>query len=179
MVLNQEKLRELIKDGLITDYVDLDRQLQPAGFDLTLRDVYEYRQEGRVDFDNSQRRIAKTKKLKPDNEDWYFLSPGSYKILINETITLPNDVVALSRTRSTLLRNGAFVETGVGDPGYKGKYQCLLVVRNPHGIHIKKYSRIIQVVFVSTAETIPYDGIFMEEGENVKPEKVIKPDDTE
>lgn len=179
VALNKKRIRELIKKGLIKDYIELDRQLQSAGFDLTLRDVYTYRQEGRVDFDNSERRIAKTKKLKPDNDDWYFLAPGAYKILINESVSIPKDVVVLARTRSSLLRNGAFIESGVGDPGYSGNYQCLLVVRNPHGIHLKKYSRIVQLVFFSTEETVPYVGIYNEEGKKADDETVIKPEDTE
>lgn len=184
MVLNQETIRELIKDdGLIVDYVNLDTQLQGAGFDLTLRDVYYYINEGRVDFDNRERRIAKTKKIKPDNEEWYFLGPGAYKIQFNEGVKMPTDVVAIARTRSTLLRNGAFIDTGVWDPGFGGRSFSLLVVRNPHGIHIKKYSRVVQLVFFRCGEAPRYDGVYNYElfvkDEEAENDKVIRPKDTE
>ena len=40
-----------------------ESQIQPAGVDLTLKEVHSFEDAGEIDFDNSKRRISKTKKL--------------------------------------------------------------------------------------------------------------------
>jgi len=77
---------------------------------------------------------------------------------------MPLDVVAIARTRSTLLRNGATVETAVWDPGYKGRSSSLLVVHNPEGIRLKKDARIAQLVFFRVKEVAEgYSGVYQNE----------------
>ena len=164
-MLNSSEIRQLIEDGqLITDYIDLDRQLQPTGFDLSLSEVLAYADGGSVDFSNVERVIPKTTPLEPDEDGWYSLRQGCYVIVYNEVVRIPLDIVALARSRSTVLRNGAAVETAVWDPGYQGRSSSLLVVHNPHGIRLKRDARVAQLVFFRIEEVGKgYDGIFQRE----------------
>jgi len=42
-MLNDKQLRELITEyKLVTNYIDLDTQLQPSGFDLSLESIEAY-----------------------------------------------------------------------------------------------------------------------------------------
>lgn len=76
----------------------------------------------------------------------------------------PLDVAAMARTRSTLLRNGAVIETAVWDPGYNGRSSSLLVVHNPYGIRFKKDARIAQLVFFRINEVGEgYTGVYQNE----------------
>jgi dUTP pyrophosphatase len=55
-MLNIEEIRRLIEDqGLIREYVDLETQLQPSGFDLSLKEVREFSGSGSADFSNEER----------------------------------------------------------------------------------------------------------------------------
>ena len=164
-MLNSKAIRHLIEtQQLITGYVDLDKQLQPAGFDLSLREVHAHWGAGAVDFDNRERRLAPTRQLKPDAEGWYALAQGCYMIVYNEAVRMPLNVVALARSRSTVLRNAAAVETAVWDPGYQGRSSSLLVVHNPHGIRLKQDARVAQLVFYSTDEVEKgYSGVYQNE----------------
>lgn len=170
-MLNSKEIRRLIEERrLIEGYIDLDRQLQPSGFDLSLGEVYVYEGSGSADFSNRERRIAPTRRLQPDGEGWYDLYRGCYVIVYNEVVRMPLDVAAIARTRSTLLRNGATVETAVWDPGYEGRSSSLLVVHNPDGIRLKRGARVAQLVFFRTGEVEEgYAGVFqgerMERGE--------------
>ncbi|UCD43928.1 MAG: deoxyuridine 5'-triphosphate nucleotidohydrolase [Candidatus Bathyarchaeota archaeon] len=153
MLLNKDEIRALIEEqGLISNYNDLDTQLQPAGFDLTLREVYSFAGSGSVDFSNLERVIAGTEPFLSDFDGWYWMPEGSYIVVYNEEVRMPLDVAALARTRSTLLRNGAVIETAVWDPGYKGRSSSLLVVHNPYGIRFKKDARIAQLIFFRILE---------------------------
>jgi dUTP pyrophosphatase len=164
-MLNSSEIRHLIETRqLITDYIDLDRQLQPSGFDLSLGELLDFRGGGSVDFSNVEREIPQTMPLEPDEDGWYSLQQGCYTIVYNEVVRIPLDVVALARSRSTMLRNGAAVETAVWDPGYQGRSSSLLVVHNPHGIRLKRDARVAQLVFFRIEEVGKgYDGIFQRE----------------
>lgn len=145
-MLNAREIRRLIKTRqLITGYIDLEKQLQPSGFDLSLREVHAYAGGGTVDFSNKERTIAPTTPLQPDAEGWYTLNRDCYLIMYNEVVKMPLDLVAIARPRSTLLRNGVTMETAVWDPGYHGKGSSLLVVHNPSGVRLKKNARMTQL----------------------------------
>ncbi|HDI52838.1 MAG TPA: deoxyuridine 5'-triphosphate nucleotidohydrolase [Candidatus Bathyarchaeota archaeon] len=146
--LNREEIRRLIgEERLITGYIDIEKQLQPAGFDLTLAEVYEFLDAGSVDFTNEERRLPEMRPLKPDGEGWYRLPRGCYLIVYNEAVRIPLDIVAIARPRSTLLRCGASIGTAVWDPGYEGRSSSLLMVHNPHGIRLKRNARVVQLLF--------------------------------
>lgn len=164
-MLSSEAIRKLIETReLVTGYVDLDKQLQPAGFDLSIREIQSYAGGGRVDFTNEERILAPTAVLAPDPQGWYNLTEGSYLVTYNETIKMPLDLVALARSRSTVLRNGATVETAVWDPGYHGRSSSLLVVHNHGGIRLKQNARIVQLLFLGTDEVKKgYNGMYQNE----------------
>ena len=162
-VLNmQEIARRILDDGLIRDYIDLDVQLQPNGFDFTLKSVFKVKGDAKVDFDNSHRILPEAEEIEFD--DWIFLTKGYYKIVFNEIVKLSRDLMAIGRPRSTLVRSGANVLTAVWDAGYEGRSEAGLVVYNENGIWLKRNARIMQMVFIKlTGETKPYAGKYHKE----------------
>ncbi|MET1125103.1 MAG: deoxyuridine 5'-triphosphate nucleotidohydrolase [Archaeoglobaceae archaeon] len=164
-VLSKEEIRRLIEEeGLIRDYLDLETQLQPNGFDCTLGKVFKLRSAGKVDFDNSQRVICDAEEV--DFVEWVYLPKGVYRVRINEVVKLPKDVIAIAKPRSTLARNGVSLITAFWDAGYEGRSEVGLVVHNEYGIWLRRNSRILQLVFLRLcSETEGYSGIFL--GENV------------
>ena len=164
-MLNSETIRRLIETRqLITGYLDLEKQIQPAGFDLSLKEVQAYEGAGGVDFSNEERTIAATTMIRPEEKGWYDLAHGCYVIVYNEVVKMPLNLVALARSRSTVLRNGACIETAVWDPGYQGRSSSLLVVHNSRGIRLKQNARVAQLVFFNVEEVDKgYSGIYQNE----------------
>jgi len=164
-MLNDKILRKLITEhNLVTGYLDLDKQLQPSGFDLSLDSVEAYLGGGAVDFSNKERVIAETRPIEPDNDGWINLEKGVYKVVYNEVVKMPMNVAAIARTRSTLLRNGAEVGTAVWDPGYEGRSSSMLTVHNPHGLRLKKDARVAQLIFFETGDVEKgYSGVYQKE----------------
>ena len=164
---SKERLKELIygKPPLIEGYIDLDQQLQPNGFDLTLRQVDVMQTPGQIATDNSRRQVSDLSPLIFDGLGFIDLPAGIYSITFNEIVHLPRNIMALATPRSSLLRCGATVNTAVWDAGYSGRSQSLLVVYNPRGIRLEKNARIIQIVFFALdGETEGYQGAY--QGEN-------------
>jgi len=70
-MLNDQAIRKLVEDEkLITNYIDLDKQLQSSGFDLSLESIEEFLGGGAVDFSNAERVIAETKPIKENKDEW-------------------------------------------------------------------------------------------------------------
>jgi len=147
ILAKHEILDRIARDKLVEGYVNLKQQLQPASFDLTLESIHALEEKGALDFDNTARTIPKTRKLEFDEKNWVDLKPGAYKIRFNETIHLPDDLTALSVSRSSLARCGAFTHAGWWDPGYHGRGEALLTISGK-GLRLKKNARVAQMIFL-------------------------------
>jgi dUTP pyrophosphatase len=167
-ILSKRDILGLIqqKPPLIEDYVSLEEQLQPNGFDLTLKEVCMMQTGGRIAVSNAQRAVSSLLPLRYDDTDNVDLRPGAYAVTFNEIVNLPKNIMALGAPRSSLLRCGVTVNNAVWDAGYCGRSQALLVVHNPLGFKVQRNSRINQLVFIELAsETEGYKGTY--QGENI------------
>ena len=151
---------------LVEGWVDLEKQVQPNGIDLTLREVALLQSPGRITVADSQRQLSDLAPLVFDGLGFIDLMPGAYVITYNEIVHLPKNVMALATPRSSLLRCGVMVHTAVWDAGYSGRSQSLMVVYNPHGFRVERNARIVQLVFYRlTQKTEGYRGAY--QGENI------------
>lgn len=164
--ISKNQIRRLILEkNLISDYISLEIQLQPNGFDCTLRKVGRLKAQAKLDFDNSEREIPEVEEIEFKN-DWVFLEKGYYRAYLNEVVRIPKNMMALARPRSSLIRAGANILTAVWDAGYEGRSEVGLVVYNESGIWLKRNARIVQLVFFTLdSETEGYAGIYR--GENI------------
>ena len=159
MILPKQHLSNVI-EKLISE-----SQMQPAGIDVTLKEVRKFDSPGKIDFDNSTRKISDSTAMEYDNEEVH-LTPGSYKVVFNEYVKIPPTVAAMCLPRSSLLRCGADLNCALWDPGYEGRSEALLVVYNEHGITLRKNAKIGQLVFIKLSEKSDslYEGQY--KGEN-------------
>jgi len=167
-VLSKQDIHRLLQrePPLVEGYIDLETQVQPNGFDLTLREIALLQTAGKIAVSDSQRVISGLAPLVFDGLGFIDLMPAAYIITYNEVVHLPNDVMALAKPRSSLLRCGVTVGTAVWDAGYSGRSQSLMVVHNPQGFRLQRNSRIVQLVFLQlTQETEGYHGAY--QGENI------------
>lgn len=168
-VLSREQLRDLLvrnEPPLLADYIDLDAQLQPNGFDVTLREVSRYVGKGQIGARAEDRKLPQLVPLEFDAEGWITLEPGPYHILYNEIVSLPDSLMALGRPRSSLGRGGVTIHTAVWDAGYSGRSTSLMSVLNPEGFRVQRDARVMQLVFIemATATVSGYAGQY--QGEN-------------
>jgi dUTP pyrophosphatase len=167
-ILSRQDILNLIqqKPPLLENYLKLEDQVQPNGFDLTLREVAALKTSGLIAVSNAQRKVSNLETLAFDEKGYLDLSQGSYVITYNEIVNLPKKVMALGAPRSSLLRCGVTVQMAVWDAGYSGRSQSLLVVFNPQGFRIERNARVAQLVFMELAdETVGYHGVY--QGENI------------
>jgi dUTP pyrophosphatase len=168
-ILSKQDILNLVGGNppLIAECVKLEDQVQPNGFDLTLREIATIRSPGTIAISNNDRVLSGLDPIITDSKGFYSLAQGSYVITFNEIVSLPKDVMALGQPRSSLLRCGVTVNMAVWDAGYSGRGQALLTVFNPQGFKLQKNARVAQLVFFQlAAETEGYSGTY--QGENTK-----------
>ncbi|MCI0504192.1 deoxyuridine 5'-triphosphate nucleotidohydrolase [Candidatus Micrarchaeota archaeon] len=152
MILPRQHLEEAkIFEGLHAS------QFQPCGIDITLKEVYRFKSPGTIDFDNKERKISDVEPVPFAGEGdasahRVSLATGAYKVIFNEYVRIPKNVAGLCLPRSSLLRCGVTLECAVWDPGYEGRSEALLIVRNEHGVNFKRNAKIGQMIFIRLAE---------------------------
>ena len=170
MALNRDELKERVEEeGLVQNYIHLETQLTPQGFDLTVDEIHEIEGKGKIDFSNGEREIPDSRPLKPEKENpdddygWWHLEQGTYKIVMNEKVDIPNNLTGFAFPRSSLLRMGVTIENAVWDAGFTGTGSFKLSVDNPDGVSIKENARVNQIVFERISEADEgYSGRYQE-----------------
>ena len=165
--LDRDSIGHMIEGNppLLEDFLSLEAQLQPNGFDMTVREVAKLDNPGAVGAADADRILSETETMEFGSDGWLQLKPGPYLVTFNEIVNLPLDVMALGRPRSSLLRSGVGVHTAVWDAGYHGRSQALLVVYHHDGYRVQRDARLMQLVFfqMETAASKGYQGRFQSE----------------
>ena len=141
-----------------------DAQIQPNGVDLTLGDVLEQVEAGRVGVDGKT--VGDREPVESD-ADGFDLDPGGYILQYVETISIPEDHVGFLYPRSTLMRNSCMLNTAVWDAGYEGKGEGLLQVHHP--IRLERGARVAQLVLAEAGHEDVYAGTYQGERTDEEP----------
>ena len=168
--LNRDSIASLLGSHppLLDECPDVHRQLQPNGIDVTVRSVASFPPDaapGAIGVSDTDRELPNPTELDFGSDGWLVLSPGHYLVTFNEVVNLPRWLMALGRSRSSLLRMGVSLHTAVWDAGYRGRSQALLVVHNPAGFRLQRDARVAQLVFfpLNAPDTQGYDGQYQRE----------------
>src|SRR3989338_11134760 len=153
--------KRIVELGLVHNLQDEKQQVQPAGVDFTLKQLATLESAGIIDFTNMERVLPEYKLIEFDS-DMVRLQQGVYLAEFNETVSLPNNIIGIMRTRSSVFRSGATLTAGVIDPGYSGAIGALLQVWNKKGISLTRNARLAQWVFaeVNGPSEESYKGVY-------------------
>ena len=94
--------------------------------------------------------------LNPYEDGYWYLTPGTYEIIMENIINVGDDEAGWVITRSTLNRNGLFITSGLYDSGYHGVMAGALHVTAP--ARIKKGTRVGQFLLFKSQSLKKYDG---------------------
>ncbi len=132
---------EIRDRGIVTGFAP--EALQQQGIDVRVENIKELTGVGHIP--------AQGKTKLPEyvdagiNDNVWILPPGYYEVELMEGINMPDNAALTYKTRSSLVRCGAIVESGQFDAGFKtDKAGCFLVVHRI--ITIEKGARIAQVL---------------------------------
>lgn len=157
-----------IESGWITGIQDTEVQVQPNAIDFTLDRVFNISDNEFIvakDLANPKKEL---KQMRGGNEllpypdrrtgiQLFNLDSGSYDILSDLYVELPEGVAAMLVARSTFVRNGLFLVSGLYDSGFKGHIGCVL--HNMKGVaKVQKGVRVGQIIFIEASSAGTYAG---------------------
>ncbi len=89
----------------------------------------------------------------------FHLKPGSYSITFDQGCKLPADKTAFIRHRSSMLRCGAIITSGVYDPGFEVDEMGGVMIASETMV-IEKGARVAQIIMMENTPADLYDGQF-------------------
>ena len=127
------------------------------GFDVSLKEIKCLMGTGVVHKDKTD--VPTYKALPCDPEGYYNLQKGVYSITFNEGGTIPQNSCGWIKTRSSLIRGGCIIESGLYDTGFSCEdFGAVLFVFNP--IRIEQNARVAQFLLFDAEEAELYEGQF-------------------
>lgn len=154
MLLSADKLVEFLNTR------DLGAKAQ-VGYDLTVKEVKRIN-GGMVLADKTTvEDYATITPIKtPTDKIIYKLEPDTYSITFEQGCKLDSQHSAFIRHRSSILRCGGIITSGVYDPGFEvDEMGAVLIATKP--IIIEKGARVAQIVIFENYETQAYSGQFL------------------
>jgi len=152
MILGHSELRKLIaSDKLIEGLSKRDLE-NPEGcvFDLQIDKVFELKGKAFLGID--ERETPETIELasyEPGKKSTFVFQPNKYYLVKTvEKITLPENIAAVFRSRSTLFRCGLTLHTGIANPGFSGSLYFGLANLGALPVKIELGARIASVIFM-------------------------------
>lgn len=151
--------KRIIEEKIITNVTP--KAIQPQGVDVRVKEIREVIGTGQVTVDATY--LPKYHLVEVSTgvfgDKYYTLLPGKcYEVVLMEGFDIPNGRALDFKTRSSLVRCGAIVESGQFDAGFKTKNGgCFIYVTNR--IKIEVGARIAQAIVTETdlSEDL-YDG---------------------
>ncbi len=146
--------RKAVEEKWITGIRD-ESQMQPNAIDVTADRVFKLNNHNVFTFNSA----GKTHRNRTElvNSDIWELEPGVYDIVSECYVEMPQRAAGYLITRSTLNRNGVFIQSGLYDSGYKGPVQCMLY--NLFGMTVLEPGiAVAQFIFVEAPSGHNYKG---------------------
>jgi deoxycytidine triphosphate deaminase len=159
---------QMIEQGYIRNLVDLEKQVQPNAVDFTVDQIQEF-----VSVDGpygsiptfyvgeSEKAMRKQQILPTSyldgQEVWALKQNSEFDIVSDVYVEVPEGYAAMLILRSTFVRNGCWLASGLYDSGFKGNIGAVLHTGGAAAI-IEKGTRIGQIIFVESGTAKLYAG---------------------
>lgn len=155
-----------IKNGWVSGINNLEDQIQPNAIDITIDKVSRINdnEEFILNQNNTKTHRGRSNDVDVDANYWKLASyrrylDGSSNMYVN----LPINVCCFLFTRSTLIRNLVFIQSGLYDSGYKGHVGFILYSLANGVSCIERGSRVGQIMFITADSANLYQGTYNHE----------------
>lgn len=147
MLLNAKKVESYLTTN------DMGQRAQ-VGYDLTLKGVKRI-YGGSVYKDKTE--VITYSEIQPNAHGIYHLQPGTYSLTFHQGVKLNEKTTAFIRHRSSVLRCGAIITSGVYDPSfYVDEMGAVLIAHNT--INLEQDARVAQIIIMENYEAEAYAG---------------------
>lgn len=163
MILNDKEIRKLsteITPPLIQPFSE--ENLQGASYDVSMSgDIVRFKGLGRAVDPQKDTNLSDMYEYRDAGERGYLLSPGEYVLVkLQETIELPNQLVAHFRPRTRFTRCGVVIADQHCNPTYNGVLSVGLFNAGVNPFILRPGLKIAQIVFEELMSTPTEDKLY-------------------
>lgn len=134
-----------------------DDMVQPNGVDLRVGKLMAVDDKPFVLQADGGKQHRGSVEFEPDHDGRWVLHPGVYEIVMDHDITISEGEAGYVLPRSTLVRNGVILVSGLYDSGFSGKLCAVLHVTR--GVmFLEKGARVGQFICFKSETLHSYDG---------------------
>ena len=148
--------KQMIESGFVKNLIDEAKQVQPNAIDWTVDAIQEIDYNSPCHIGEGTKIMRRQLPLHADAKGDFFLEPGEYDVSSNVYVEVPEGKAALLILRSTFVRNGCVLASGLYDSGFKGNIGAVLHVNGP--MTVEKGVRIGQIMFIDSDSVGKYAG---------------------
>lgn len=92
-----------------------------------------------------------------DGREVFQLIPGTYSLTFEQGVKLPTNFTAFIRHRSSVLRCGGIITSGVYDPGFEVENVGAVLIATEN-LDLEKGARAAQIILLENIEAEAYNG---------------------
>lgn len=133
-----------------------EKDVQPNATDLRIQKIFKIR-NNLFTIDETQKIHRGSDEILPDKDGYWLLEPGSYEVIMENTINVSEGEDGFVITRSTLNRNAVFLTSGLYDSGYHGFMAAVMHI-SCGSMKIQRSTRIGQYLCFEAETLKKYDG---------------------
>ncbi|MDP3982346.1 MAG: hypothetical protein Q8P70_02270 [bacterium] len=151
MVLGIKELHRLVKEENLVEGLS-NRELENpegAGFDLRIGELFEISGKGFLGVDERETpNMISVATFKEGDRIKVSLKPNTYYLMKTvESVTMPEDLLAMMTPRSTLFRSGVYLFGGQVPPGYQGGLNMGLYNFRNEEFELEMGARVAHIMF--------------------------------
>lgn len=149
--------RKMVAAGFVKNLVDIEKQIQPNAIDFTVDSIQELDIMTNYMIGEGSKVMRSQSKVMPI-DGYFHLDPNAaFDISSNVYVKVPEGKAAILILRSTFVRNGFVLASGLYDSGFEGNIGAVLHTPNAFG-QIEVGVRIGQIMFIDSESAGIYAG---------------------
>lgn len=156
---------EMIEKGYVRNLFNQEKQVQPNAIDFTVDRIDEFVSDPAFTttfyVGETKKAMRKQSMLIPSNLDginvWALKENSEFDVSSDVYVEVPEGYAALLVLRSTFVRNGCWLASGLYDSGFKGNIGAVLHTGSAAAI-IEVGTRLGQIIFVESGTAKLYAG---------------------
>jgi deoxycytidine triphosphate deaminase len=150
--------KKMIEKGYVRNLFDTNKQIQPNAIDWTVDAVSLLDPTDEITITENQKNFRSQSPTSADKDGLFILEPyQQYDVFSDMYVVVPEGKAAILVLRSTFVRNGLVLASGLYDSGFKGNIGAVLHT-NGCKIRIGKGTRLGQIMFIDSESVGTYAG---------------------
>lgn len=144
----------MVDGGFLAGILDHQKQIQPNALDFDIKKIHKFADTSTpFVISEATKQMRKLVELDIESDGYWHLTPNSeYDITSNVIVSVPEGYGALLVLRSTFVRNGCWLASGLYDQGFQGSLGCTLHTGSAP-VLVAPNTRVGQIMFIHSNTT--------------------------